>query len=45
MANFRKLLLTKCQKEFEQYISSEKKYEDKIAAMEAAKDDVNMLSN
>lgn len=45
MVNFRKLLLTKCQKEFEQYISSEKKYEDKIAAMEAAKDDVNMLSN
>lgn len=41
VVNFRKLLLTKCQKEFEQDKSSEKKREDKIKAMKAAKDDVS----
>ena len=43
VVNFRKLLLTKCQKEFEQDKSSEKKRDDKIKAMKAAKDDVSIM--
>lgn len=37
--NFRKLLLTKCQKEFEHDKSIEKKREEKIKAIKAAQDD------